>query len=49
MKQKILVIDDDPSLRRVLEYNLEEDGYEVSVQRPVSKGCRLLTNTVLPW
>ena len=31
LKQKILVIDDDPSLRRVLEYNLEEDGYEVSV------------------
>ena len=29
MKAKILVIDDDSSLRRVLEYNLQEEGYEV--------------------
>lgn len=29
MKTKILVIDDDTSLRRVLEYNLEEEGFEV--------------------
>lgn len=29
MNQKILVIDDDTSLRRVLEYNLQEEGYEV--------------------
>jgi len=29
MKQKILVIDDDTSLRRVLEYNLQQEGYEV--------------------
>ncbi|MCM0083572.1 sigma-54 dependent transcriptional regulator [Geomonas sp. Red32] len=29
MKQKVLVIDDDNSLRRVLEYNLQEEGYEV--------------------
>ncbi|TWJ19743.1 sigma-54-dependent transcriptional regulator [Geobacter argillaceus] len=29
MKAKILVIDDDTSLRRVLEYNLHEEGYEV--------------------
>ncbi|MDD2733608.1 MAG: sigma-54 dependent transcriptional regulator [Desulfuromonadaceae bacterium] len=29
MKPKILVIDDDASLRRVLEYNLQEEGYEV--------------------
>jgi two-component system NtrC family response regulator len=27
---KILIIDDDDSLRRVLEYNLQEAGYEVS-------------------
>ncbi len=26
---KILIIDDDTSLRRVLEYNLQEEGYEV--------------------
>ncbi len=31
MKPKILVIDDDPSLRRVLEYNLQEEGYDVLV------------------
>lgn len=29
MKGRILVIDDDASLRRVLEYNLQEEGYEV--------------------
>lgn len=29
MKAKILIIDDDNSLRRVLEYNLQEEGYEV--------------------
>jgi len=29
MKPKILIIDDDTSLRRVLEYNLQEEGYEV--------------------
>jgi len=29
MKQKILVIDDDDSLRRVIEFNLQEKGYEV--------------------
>ncbi len=29
MKRKILIIDDDASLRRVLEYNLQEEGYEV--------------------
>lgn len=29
MAQKILVIDDDVSLRRVMEFNLEESGYEV--------------------
>ncbi len=29
MERKVLVIDDDASLRRVLEYNLQEEGYEV--------------------
>src|SRR5512138_462186 len=29
MTPTILVIDDDASLRRVLEYNLKEEGYEV--------------------
>lgn len=35
MKRKILVIDDDDSLRRVLEYNLVTDGYEV---QPAASG-----------
>lgn len=29
MNEKILIIDDDDSFRRVLEYNLEADGYQV--------------------
>ncbi|KAF0218610.1 MAG: two-component system NtrC family response [Geobacteraceae bacterium] len=29
MTHKILIIDDDTSFRRVLEYNLQEEGYEV--------------------
>ena len=29
MPRKILIIDDDTSLRRVLEYNLHQEGYEV--------------------
>ncbi|MGA7828330.1 MAG: sigma-54 dependent transcriptional regulator [Geobacteraceae bacterium] len=41
MRQKILVIDDDPSLRRVLEYNLQEDGYEVTVAESGGQGLRL--------
>jgi DNA-binding NtrC family response regulator len=35
LKPKILLIDDDTSLRRVLEYNLLEEGYEV---QPASSG-----------
>ena len=38
MKQKILVIDDDDSLRRVLEYNLQEDGYEVQAASSGEEG-----------
>lgn len=30
-KGKILVVDDDPSLRRVLQVQLEQDGYDVAV------------------
>ncbi|MBT0663047.1 sigma-54 dependent transcriptional regulator [Geobacter pelophilus] len=38
MKQKILVIDDDNSLRRVLEYNLQEEGYEVQAASSGEEG-----------
>ncbi len=41
MKPKILVIDDDASLRRVLEYNLQEAGYAVAVASSGEEGLSL--------
>ena len=41
MKAKILVIDDDTSLRRVLEYNLQEEGYDVAAAASGEEGFRL--------
>jgi len=41
MKPKILIIDDDTSLRRVLEYNLQEAGYLVSAAASGEDGLRL--------
>jgi two-component system NtrC family response regulator len=41
MKQKILVIDDDASLRRVLEYNLQEEGYDVFAAESGEDGVRV--------
>jgi two-component system NtrC family response regulator len=38
MKHKILIIDDDTSLRRVLEYNLQEEGYEVAAASSGEEG-----------
>jgi two-component system NtrC family response regulator len=38
LKAKILVIDDDTSLRRVLEYNLQEEGYEVQAASSGEEG-----------
>jgi two-component system NtrC family response regulator len=38
MQQKILVIDDDNSLRRVLEYNLQEEGYAVQAASSGEEG-----------
>ena len=35
MKRKILIVDDDSSFRQILEYNLQEEGYEVL---PASSG-----------
>ena len=40
MKEKILIIDDDPSFRRVLEYNLQEEGYAVCVASSGGDGLR---------
>ena len=41
MKEKILVIDDDTSQRRVLEYNLQEEGYEVQAASSGEEGLYL--------
>lgn len=30
MSERILIVDDDPSFRRVVEYSLQEQGYETS-------------------
>ena len=42
MKPKILVIDDDTSLRRVLEYNLQEAGYQVLSAANGAEGVQLV-------
>ncbi|NTU58810.1 MAG: sigma-54-dependent Fis family transcriptional regulator [Chlorobiaceae bacterium] len=41
MKAKILLIDDDTSLRRVIEYNLQEEGYEVFEASSGEDGLKL--------
>jgi len=41
MKTTILIIDDDTSLRRVLEYNLQEAGYAVAAAASGEEGLRL--------
>jgi two-component system NtrC family response regulator len=41
LKSRILVIDDDASLRRVLEYNLQEEGYDVQVASSGEEGVYL--------
>lgn len=41
MKHKVLVIDDDTSLRRVLEYNLQEEGYDVQAASSGEEGLYL--------
>lgn len=42
MKPTIIVIDDDASLRRVLEFNLQEEGYEVFPCSSGEEGLRLV-------
>jgi CheY-like chemotaxis protein len=41
LKAKILIIDDDTSLRRVLEYNLQAEGYEVQAASSGEEGLYL--------
>ncbi|QEM67185.1 sigma-54-dependent Fis family transcriptional regulator [Geobacter sp. FeAm09] len=44
MTPKILIIDDDTSLRRVLEYNLQEAGYQVVAAASGEEGLRLFAD-----
>jgi DNA-binding NtrC family response regulator len=48
MKHRILIIDDDASLRRVLEYNLQEAGYLVTAAASGEEGLALFTATPFP-
>lgn len=48
MKQKILIIDDDASLRRVLEYNLLEAGYTVTAVASGEEGLLSLQHEQYP-
>jgi len=41
LKAEILIIDDDTSLRRVLEYNLQEEGYDVQAASSGEEGLYL--------
>ncbi len=45
MAAKILIIDDDTSLRRVLEYNLQEEGYEVITAADGEAGLALFAES----
>ncbi|MFZ3114994.1 MAG: sigma-54 dependent transcriptional regulator [Syntrophales bacterium] len=48
MEQEILVIDDDVSLRRVLEYNLQEEGYEVCTAATGEEGLEIFARRQPP-
>lgn len=45
MKTKILVVDDDPALRRIIEYKLTQHGYAVSVAADGDEAVALLRGT----
>jgi DNA-binding response OmpR family regulator len=40
-KRKVLIIDDDPSLRRLVQVLFERDGFDVSLASEGSEGIRL--------
>lgn len=40
-KRKVLIIDDDPSLRRLVQVLFERDGFEVSLASEGSEGIQL--------
>ena len=41
MAAKILVVDDDPNVQRLLQYTLKQEGYEVVVAGDGAEGFRL--------
>ena len=41
MAAKILVVDDDPNVQRVLSYTLKQEGYEVLVANDGAEGFKL--------
>src|SRR4029079_11145850 len=41
MAAKILVVDDDPNVQRLLQYTLKQEGYEVVVAGDGAEGLRL--------
>jgi DNA-binding response OmpR family regulator len=43
--RKILIVDDDPSIRKFLEANLTARGYQVYSAQGGTEGIRFLTNT----
>ena len=45
MKTRILVVDDDPALRRIIEYKLAQNGYAVSVAGDGDEAAALLRGT----
>lgn len=40
MKQRILVVDDEPAIVELIQYNLEKAGYEVLTEADGSSACR---------
>lgn len=44
MKQEILIIDDEPAIRKMLEINLESNGYTVILAETAKQGMALLAH-----
>ena len=42
MSQKILIIEDEPDIRKTLEYNIIREGYDVISASSLSEGRRFL-------
>ncbi|MDR0830081.1 MAG: response regulator transcription factor [Prevotellaceae bacterium] len=42
MKTKILIIDDEPDIREILQFNLENEGYEISLADSAETALKML-------